>query len=60
MGTVLNEDFVVARTMQHNYQSGAQTHATFGRQEGALQHFHRQLNDVTLVGDGARNGDARA
>lgn len=60
MGTVLNEDFVVARTMQHNYRSGAQTHATFGRQEGALQHFHRQLNDVTLVGDGARNGDARA
>lgn len=43
MNTVLNEDFVVARTMQRNFASGARTHAVFGRQEATLQHFHRVL-----------------
>lgn len=43
MGTVLDEDFVASRGMQQNYRSPAQTHATFGRQEGALQHYHQTL-----------------
>lgn len=43
MDTVLNEDFPVARAMQRNNASGARTHAIFGRQESALQHFHRSL-----------------
>jgi nitrite reductase/ring-hydroxylating ferredoxin subunit len=43
MNTVLNEDFVVARTMQRNFSSGARTHAVFGRQEATLQHYHRTL-----------------
>lgn len=47
MDTVLNEDFVVARSMQSNYGAGAQTHATFGRQEAALQHYHQRLATAT-------------
>jgi len=43
MGTVLDEDFVASRGMQENYGSHAQTHALFGRQEGALQHYHQTL-----------------
>ena len=43
MNTVLNEDFVVARTMQGNFSSGARSHAVFGRQEATLQHYHRTL-----------------
>lgn len=43
MDTVRNEDFPVARTMQEGYRSGAETHATFGRQEAARQHDHQQL-----------------
>ncbi len=53
MGTVLDEDFVASRGMQENYGSHAQTHAIFGRQEGALQHFHQTLQ-VELA---ARPGD---
>lgn len=51
MNTVLNEDFVVARTMQRNFASGARTHAVFGRQEAALQHYHRIL-EHELAKDG--------
>ena len=43
MNTVLNEDFVMAKSMQRNFGSGARTHAAFGRQEAALQHYHRML-----------------
>ena len=46
MNTVLNEDFVVAQTMQEGFVTGAQTHLTFGRNEPALQHYHRSLSDV--------------
>jgi hypothetical protein len=42
---VLQEDFVVARTIQLGYGSGARSHAVFGRQEQALQHFHAVLDD---------------
>lgn len=43
MKTVLEEDFVVATTMQHGFESGARAEAVFGRQEAMLQHFHRTL-----------------
>lgn len=46
MDTVEQEDFRVARTMQAGYSSGAQTHVVFGRNEPALQHFHRNLGDL--------------
>ena len=43
MDTVLAEDFPTARGIQQGYGAGAQTHVVFGRQEGALQHYHQQL-----------------
>ena len=46
MNTVEQEDFRVARTMQAGYSSGAQSHVVFGRNEPALQHFHRNLADL--------------
>lgn len=47
MNTVLEEDFVVAETMQRGFASGVRTHAVFGRQEAALQHYHRVLEQET-------------
>ena len=47
METVVDEDFVVARTIQQNSTVGVRTHAVFGRQEFALQHFHRSLERKT-------------
>lgn len=46
MQTVLEEDFPVGETMQRAFASGAQDHLTFGRNEPALQHFHRSLADA--------------
>ncbi len=37
------EDFTTAAGIQRGYDTGAQTHVTFGRNEPALQHFHRAL-----------------
>jgi phenylpropionate dioxygenase-like ring-hydroxylating dioxygenase large terminal subunit len=46
MDTVLEEDFVVSESIQQGFKAGAQTHVTFGRNEPALQHFHRTLAAV--------------
>lgn len=46
MQTVLEEDFPVGETMQRGFSSGAQDHVTFGRNEPALQHFHRSLAEI--------------
>lgn len=43
MNTVEEEDFRVARTMQAGFSTGSQTEVVFGRNEPALQHFHRTL-----------------
>jgi hypothetical protein len=43
MDTVLEEDFVVSQAIQRGFGVGAQQHVTFGRNEPALQHFHRSL-----------------
>lgn len=43
MGTVLEEDFAVSRRAQAGYQTGAVTHLVYGRNEPALQAFHRNL-----------------
>lgn len=50
MKTVLEEDFVIAKTMQHGFRSGVRSHAVFGRQEGTLQHYHRVLEDEMAAG----------
>ncbi|MDP1818661.1 MAG: SRPBCC family protein [Acidimicrobiales bacterium] len=46
MQTVLEEDFPVGETMQRGFRAGAQSHLTFGRNEPALQHFHRSLAEA--------------
>ncbi len=45
MDTVEQEDFRVGRTMQVGYATGSQSDVVFGRNEPALQHFHRNLAD---------------
>jgi phenylpropionate dioxygenase-like ring-hydroxylating dioxygenase large terminal subunit len=44
--TVLDEDFMTAAAAQKSFHTGAQTHIVFGRNEPALQHFHRRLAEV--------------
>jgi phenylpropionate dioxygenase-like ring-hydroxylating dioxygenase large terminal subunit len=46
MDTVLEEDFVASEAIQRGFTAGAQNHLTFGRNEPALQHFHRTLGAV--------------
>jgi nitrite reductase/ring-hydroxylating ferredoxin subunit len=38
------EDFSTAAGIQRGFATGAQTHVTFGRNEPALQHFHRSID----------------
>ena len=40
------EDFTTAAGIQRGYHSGAQDVVTFGRNEPALQHYHRSLLDL--------------
>jgi len=46
LDTIPNEDFKMARIMQQGLLANAQTHQVFGRNEGALQHFHIELENV--------------
>ncbi len=41
--TVEEEDFPVGEGIQQSFRSGAQPHIVFGRNEPALQHFHRAI-----------------
>ncbi len=43
--TVEEEDFPVGEGIQKSFRSGAQAHITFGRNEPALQHFHRVIRE---------------
>lgn len=43
MDTVQQEDWVAAREIQSSIAGGAQSHFVFGRNEAALQHFHKQI-----------------
>jgi phenylpropionate dioxygenase-like ring-hydroxylating dioxygenase large terminal subunit len=43
MDTVEHEDFRVGRHIQTGFAAGVQEHVVFGRNEPALQHFHREL-----------------
>ena len=40
------EDFATAAGIQRGFATGAQTHVTFGRNEPALQHFHRSIETL--------------
>jgi len=48
------EDFATAAGIQRGYRTRAQGHVVFGRNEPALQHFHRSL--ATLLGEGESVG----
>lgn len=50
MKTVLEEDFVIAETIQHGFASGVRSHAVFGRQEATLQHYHQMLEQEMTGG----------
>jgi hypothetical protein len=43
MATVEMEDFPTCEGMQRGFASGAQDAITFGRNEPALQHFHKRV-----------------
>lgn len=40
---VCTEDFPLGETIQHSFHSGAQDHVMFGRNEPALQHYHKTI-----------------
>lgn len=44
--TVLTEDFTIGRAIQQGFNSGAQSHIMFGRNEPGVQHFHTSLNNA--------------
>jgi len=44
---VENEDFPVGEGIQAGFQSGAQSHIVFGRNEPALAHFHQAITAAT-------------
>lgn len=46
LDTVEKEDFPVGESIQRGFYSGAQTHITFGRNEPALGHYHRQIKEA--------------
>ena len=43
---VADEDYWMTASIQAGIHSGAQTHVVFGRNEQALQHYHRALSDA--------------
>ena len=43
MATVEKEDFPLGERAQRGFHAGAQPHITFGRNEPALQHFHKSI-----------------
>jgi phenylpropionate dioxygenase-like ring-hydroxylating dioxygenase large terminal subunit len=47
MDTVEKEDWVASKDIQESIAGGGQTHFVFGRNEPALQHFHRQIAAAT-------------
>jgi len=49
MDTVQAEDWVAARDIQDGIAGGGQSHFVFGRNEPALQHFHREVARATAA-----------
>jgi hypothetical protein len=43
MATVEKEDFPLSEGIQRGFYAGAQAEIVFGRNEPALQHFHRSV-----------------
>ena len=55
MATVEKEDFPLSEGMQRGFHSGAQDEVLFGRNEPALQHFHKSVK-AALAEAAATNG----
>ncbi|MBX9946342.1 MAG: Rieske 2Fe-2S domain-containing protein [Reyranella sp.] len=49
MDTVQEEDWAAARDIQESIGGGGQSHFVFGRNEPALQHFHREVARATAA-----------
>jgi phenylpropionate dioxygenase-like ring-hydroxylating dioxygenase large terminal subunit len=49
MATVENQDFPVSEGIQRGFYSGAQNEIVFGRNEPALQHYHRAIRDALAL-----------
>jgi phenylpropionate dioxygenase-like ring-hydroxylating dioxygenase large terminal subunit len=49
--TVYTEDFEAAATIQDSISAGVPDHFIYGRNEIALQHFHRELDAAVLGGE---------
>jgi hypothetical protein len=43
INVITTEDFPAGRTMQIGFNSGAQTHVVYGRNEPALAHYHKSI-----------------
>lgn len=52
MGTVEREDWVSAKAIQDGIFAGGAADFVFGRNEPALQHFHRQIGEAVARRDG--------
>ena len=48
------EDFDVMADIQKNLAAGGLPSMVFGRNEAALQHYHRQVNEVLAEAGGQR------
>ena len=46
MATVEHQDFPVSEGIQRGFDSGAQDDIVFGRNEPALQHYHKALKSA--------------
>ncbi len=53
MATVEREDFPLSEGMQRGFSSGAQEDVLFGRNEPALQHFHKSITAALAEADAA-------
>ncbi len=51
IAVVEKEDFVVGAGIQRGFYSGAQDHIVFGRNEPALQHFHKSIKAALGLND---------
>jgi phenylpropionate dioxygenase-like ring-hydroxylating dioxygenase large terminal subunit len=51
MATVEQEDFPLSEGMQRGFSSGAQEDVLFGRNEPALQHFHKSIKAALAEAD---------
>lgn len=58
IATVENQDFPVSEGIQRGFYSGAQDAIVFGRNEPALQHYHKAIKSALGCGSGRSAGAA--